>query len=524
MEIKLCSLLPLSLCFFLLFNCCFAQIEQQQGFLEERLQQQHRRGRPRTDCRIQSLSAREPTRKFDSEAGFTEFWDRNSEEFECAGVAAVRNVIQPQGLLLPHYNNAPQLLYIVKGSGLLGTVIPGCAETFESPQRERSMRGQESREGESQYRTGGDRHQKVRQFRQGDVLALPAGVTLWFYNNGQDRLVTVALLDTSNPTNQLDQQFRHFFLAGNPNPREQSGSKYEEEIRARREQEQGEQPQRRQSGNLFDGFEQDLLADVFNVDQELVRNLKGREDQRGRIVRAENFDVLSPEFEEEEEEQQSHRQRREREHKGRRGSQPNGLEETICTLRLRENLGRPSRADVYNPRGGRISTLNSHKLPILNFLQLSAERGVLYQNAVMAPLWNMNAHSILYILRGTGRIQVVGDAGICVFNDEVREGQMLVVPQNFAVVKKAGNRGLEYIAFKTNEQAMTSPLAGRLSAIRAMPEEVLMNSYQISRQEARSLKYNREETTVFAGRRSSRGYSTRAMEYALTAVEAFLKA
>lgn len=91
----------------------------------------------------------------------------------------------------------------------MGTVIPGCAETFESPQRERSMRGEEGRsEGGSQYRTGGDRYQKVRRFRQGDVLALPAGITLWLYNNRQEQLVTVALLDVSNPANQLDLQFR----------------------------------------------------------------------------------------------------------------------------------------------------------------------------------------------------------------------------------------------------------------------------------------------------------------------------
>lgn len=137
----------------------------------------------------------------------------------------------------------------------------------------------------------------------------------------------------------------------------------------------------------------------------------------------------------------------------------------------------------------------------------------------MAPFWNTNAHSIIYIIRGTGRFQVVGDTGNSVFDDEVREGQMIIVPQNFAIVKKAGNEGLEYIAFKTNDQAMSSPLAGRLSAIRAMPEEVLMNSYQISRQEARSLKYNREEASVFAGRSKS----NRAMKYALTAVEALLK-
>lgn len=127
------------------------------------------------------------------------------------------------------------------------------------------------------------------------------------------------------------------------------------------------------------------------------------------------------------------------------------------------------------------------------------------QNAIVAPHWNMNAHSIIYIIRGSGRIQVVGNAGRSVFDDEVRENQLLIVPQNFAIVKRAGNEGLEYIAFKTNDNAMVNPLAGRLSALRAMPEEVLMNSYQISRQEARSLKYNREELTVFGpGSRSSR--------------------
>lgn len=115
--LKIMEIIKLSLCLFLLFNCCFSQIEQQQSFLWQKLQQQqqHRRGRAKTDCRISNINAREPTLKYNSEAGTTEFWDQNSEEFKCAGVAAVRNDIQPKGLLLPHYNNAPQLLYIVQG-------------------------------------------------------------------------------------------------------------------------------------------------------------------------------------------------------------------------------------------------------------------------------------------------------------------------------------------------------------------------------------------------------------------------
>lgn len=57
----------------------------------------------------------------------------------------------------------------------------------------------------------------------------------------------------------------------------------------------------------------------------------------------------------------------------------NALEETICSLKLHQNIGNPARADLYNPRAGRISTINSLDLPILRWLRLSAEWVVLYR-------------------------------------------------------------------------------------------------------------------------------------------------
>ena len=77
------------------------------------------------------------------------------------------------------------------------------------------------------------------------------------------------------------------------------------------------------------------------------------------------------------------------------------------------------------------------------------------------------------------------------FDGELREGQLVVVPQNFADFKKASSQGFEWIAVKTNDVAMRSPLAGRISVIRAMPEDVLVNDFRISREPARSLKNNR---------------------------------
>ncbi|XP_076910549.1 uncharacterized protein LOC143568233 [Bidens hawaiensis] len=233
--------------------------------------------------------------------------------------------------------------------------------------------------------------------------------------------------------------------------------------------------------NMFAGFDDEILHEIFDSEYDIVRQLKGLFDDRGLIVLAENFHVLVPE----EQEQFS-------------PNVDNDIEQTICSTQLSANIGKPAFADVYNPRGGRISSLNSHKLPVLESFQLSAEKGLLYKNAVLAPHYNLNAHSIIYITSGSSHLQIVGNDGTRVFDDVVKEGQLIVVPQDFAVIKKAGEEGCEWVAFKTNDNAITTQLAGRFSYIRSLPEDVLVNSYNISRQEAKSLKYNRMEGVVLS--------------------------
>ncbi|KMT16612.1 hypothetical protein BVRB_3g048980 [Beta vulgaris subsp. vulgaris] len=442
----------LSLCLIALLSPTLAQIPTLQK-PQRGLQWQH-------ECDIQQLRAAEPTRRLRAEAGLIEVWETNDEQFRCAGVAAVRYVIEPKGLLLPSYTNAPYVTYVTQGRGLQGVIVPGCPESFESPRV-----GSETSQEEER-----DDHQKVFRVREGDVIGSPAGVVQWTYNDGDTPIVSVTLLDLSNPHNQLDLNFRSFYLAGNP--------------QGQKGQERG--PREVAGKNIFNGFNDELLADVFNVDTEIIRNIKAENDDRGSIIRVErDLELLNPEWDQMEEE----RMRR-----------FNGLEETFCSLSFKHNIDQPLHADVFTKYGGRINTLNGHKLPLLQYIQLSVERGVLYKNALMTPHWNMNAHSIMYITRGTGRIQVARENGLLVFDGRVQEGQLLVVPQNFVVVKKAEQEGLEWVSFKTNNNAIISPLAGRISAIRSMPEEVLMNSYDLSRDEVRRLKYGREELSVFSPR------------------------
>lgn len=109
-------LLPLSLVLVFLFQGCIAQLElPQRQFWQNLQEQQQHRLRAKTQCRIERLNAREPNRKYNYDAGYYEIWDSNSEEFECAGIEFVRYVIQPKGLYLPHYINAPGLIYVTEG-------------------------------------------------------------------------------------------------------------------------------------------------------------------------------------------------------------------------------------------------------------------------------------------------------------------------------------------------------------------------------------------------------------------------
>ena len=45
------------------------------------------------------------------------------------------------------------------------------------------------------------------------------------------------------------------------------------------------------------------------------------------------------------------------------------------------------------------------------------------QDAIYAPHWNQNAHSVIYVLRGRAQVQVVDDFGQTVLDDELQQEQ-----------------------------------------------------------------------------------------------------
>lgn len=108
------------------------------------------------------------------------------------------------------------------------------------------------------------------------------------------------------------------------------------------------------------------------------------------------------------------------------------------------------------------------------------------------PHWTINAHTIIFVSQGEGYLQAVDNRGRTLFNNSITEGQLTVVPQYFAYMITAGERGIEWVSFKTSSLPMKSPVVGYTSSFKGLPLQVMANSYDISVSEASKLKYNRE--------------------------------
>ncbi|KAL0006339.1 hypothetical protein SO802_013900 [Lithocarpus litseifolius] len=197
---------------------------------------------------------------------------------------------------------------------------------------------------------------------------------------------------------------KHFYLAGNLEDEFlQQGRSAQGSRRHQQEQGQGcleggrHGQQQGQGNNLFNGFRAKDLVEVFNVNEDTIRNLQGLQKDKSNIVRVKGrLQVARPprsregrgrlerqerkqeredekkqresrrggrgcgrEEREQEERQQEREEEREREmerRESRRGGlgrgHYNGIEETLCTLRLRENIHDSLRADIYNPKAG----------------------------------------------------------------------------------------------------------------------------------------------------------------------------
>lgn len=137
---------------------------------------------------------------------------------------------------------------------------------------------------------------------------------------------------------------------------------------------------------------------------------------------------------------------------------------------------------VHNITGSKTTaTLTEKEFPLLKQAGLSANLTKLEADAISSPIYAPDSTvQVIYVARGSGRIQVVGVNGQRFLDAEVTAGQLLVVPTFFMVAKLAGQNGLECFTVMTSSKPVLEDLAGKTSALGALSPEVLQIALNIS--------------------------------------------
>uniref|UniRef100_A0A0E0JY00 Cupin type-1 domain-containing protein n=1 Tax=Oryza punctata TaxID=4537 RepID=A0A0E0JY00_ORYPU len=216
-----------------------------------------------SEYRFDGPRAFESLQKVRSEGDVTEYVDERNELLQHTGTFVIRRVIQPQGFLVPRYTNSLRMVYIVQGRGSMGLTFPGCPATYQDQYQQFSPQWQ------SESQKFRDEHQKIYQFRQGDIVALPAGVAHWFYNDGDAPLVAVYVYDINNNANQLEPRQKEFLLADNNN---------------RVQQVYGSSTEQHPGQNIFNRFGVEQLGEALGINTVATKRLQGQNDQRGEII------------------------------------------------------------------------------------------------------------------------------------------------------------------------------------------------------------------------------------------------
>ena len=106
--------------------------------------------------------------------------------------------------------------------------------------------------------------------------------------------------------------------------------------------------------------------------------------------------------------------------------------------------------DVDIKKGGRVVVLNTNNLPMVGEVGLGADLVRLDGNAMCSPGFSCDsALQVTYIIRGSGRLQVVGVDGQRVLETTVKAGNLLIVPRFFFVLKIAAPDGMEWFSIIT---------------------------------------------------------------------------
>ncbi|KAF3341089.1 11S globulin seed storage protein 2-like protein [Carex littledalei] len=154
--------------------------------------------------------------------------------------------------------------------------------------------------------------------------------------------------------------------------------------------------------------------------------------------------------------------------------------------------------DVDIKGGGCVVVLNSKNLPTVELVGLGADLVKLCGGAMCSPGFSCDsAYQVTYVVKGSGRVQVVGIDGKRVLETRVSGGQLFIVPRFFVVSKIADPEGMEWFSIITTPNPVFSHLAGRTSVWKAISPQALEASFDTTSELEQLFRSKRTSDAIF---------------------------
>lgn len=176
---------------------------------------------------------------------------------------------------------------------------------------------------------------------------------------------------------------------------------------------------------------------------------------------------------------------------------PNPSRSAKHKLVLNLDGGKPC-VEVKN--GGHLSSVSSENIPLLGEVGLSANRVVLGGGSLFGPVYTADSsHQLSYVIKGSGRVQIMGLSGKVVLDTKLQEGELFFVPKFFLFVVESDEKGIELFSVKTSSKQIYGELSGGKKSIwEAMSPTILEASLNTTPDLTKTFKHKITEGAVIA--------------------------
>ncbi|KAF8395060.1 hypothetical protein HHK36_018999 [Tetracentron sinense] len=219
------------------------------------------------------------------------------------------------------------------------------------------------------------------------------------------------------------------------------------------------------SNGIFTGFSTEFVSRAWDLEESKAKALVASQTGRGIVKLKEGFSMPEPKKED------------------REGMALNCEEAPL---------------DVDIKGGGRVVVLNTKNLPLVGEVGLGADLVRLDGNAMCSPGFSCDsALQVTYIVKGSGRVQVVGIDGRRVLETTLKAGCLFIVPRFFVVSKICDSVGMEWFSIITTPNPIFSHLAGSTSVWKALSPQVLQASFNVAPEMENQFRSKRMAEAIF---------------------------